>query len=228
MSTIRTAAAWLHHPVTGELARVNVSPAETGGRRLEVDLWLQPGAAVARAHVHEHLVERFEVLEGEVAVEVAGRGTVVRPGDAPVEVPARTVHDWWNAGEGVAHVRVEATAEPSAPGRPAERFLSMIEAMWSLGALGRVDADGMPKGLWLAASGREYRDAIRFTKPPAAVQAVLLGPLALVARRTGRDPHAPEFHGPTAACAIADPGEAGLAALLARPATSARSRARRS
>jgi mannose-6-phosphate isomerase-like protein (cupin superfamily) len=218
--------AWLHNPATGELARVNLSPADTGGRRLEVDLWLQPGAAVARAHVHEHLSERFEVIEGEVGVQAARREAVVRPGDAPVEVPARTAHDWWNAGDGVAHVRVEVAAAPSAPGRPAERFLAMIEAMWSLGALGRVDADGMPQGLWLAASAREYRDAIRFTKPPAAMQAALFGPLALVARRTGRDPHAPELHGPTAACAIADPGDDGLAALLARPARSARSRAR--
>ena len=220
--------AWLHNLVTGELARVNVFPADTGGRRLEVDLWLQPGAAVARAHVHEYLSERFEVLKGEVGVAIAGRENVARAGDAPVTVPACTVHDWWNASDGVAHVRVEVAAEPSAPGRPAERFLAMIEAMWSLAALGRVDADGMPKGLWLAAAGREYRDAIRFTKPPAAVQGAVLGPLALVARSTGHDPHAAELHGPTAACAIADPGADGLAALLARAARSARSRAPRS
>jgi mannose-6-phosphate isomerase-like protein (cupin superfamily) len=167
MSITSTAAGtWLHHPVTGELARVNVSPADTGGRRLEVDLWLQPGATVARAHVHEHVVERFEVLEGDVGVEVAGREHDVRPGDPPVEVPARTAHDWWNAGAGIAHVRVDIAATPSARGRPAQRFLSMIEAMWSLGALGRVDAHGMPTGLWLAASAREYRDAIRFATPP--------------------------------------------------------------
>ena len=209
--------AWLHNSVTGELARVNIAPADTGGRRLEVDLWLQPGAAVARAHVHEHLSERFEVLEGEVGVQVAGREAVIRPGDAPVEVPARTAHDWWNAGDGVAHVRVEVAATPAAPGRPAARFLSMIEAMWSLGALGRVDARGVPRPLWLAASAREYRDAIRFVRPPAAVQAVLLGPLAAIARRTGHDPLAAELHGPAAACAIPDPGEDGLATLLARP-----------
>jgi mannose-6-phosphate isomerase-like protein (cupin superfamily) len=216
-STETTAGTWLHNPVTGELARVNVSPAETDGRRLEVDLWLQPGAAVARAHVHEHLVERFEVLAGEVGVEVAGREHVARPGDEVVEVLARTVHDWWNAGDGVAHVRVEVAATPSAPGRPAARFLAMIEAMWSLGALGRVDARGMPTPLWLAATAREYRDAIRFSRPPAVVQAALVGFLAAIARRTGHDPRAAELHGPTAACVIPDPGDGGLAELLARP-----------
>jgi mannose-6-phosphate isomerase-like protein (cupin superfamily) len=211
------AGAWLHNPVTGELARVDVSPADTGWRRVEVDLWLQPGAAVARAHVHEHFVERFEVLAGEVAVQVAGRERVARSGDGVVEVPARAVHDWWNAGDGVAQVRVEVAATPSAPGRPAARFVAMIETMWSLGALGHVTAEGVPTPLWLAATAREYRDAIRFVRPPAAVQAALFGPLAAIARRTGHDPLAPELHGPAAACAIADPGEDGLAALLARP-----------
>jgi mannose-6-phosphate isomerase-like protein (cupin superfamily) len=211
------AGACLHNPATGELARVSVSPAETDGRRIEVDLWLQPGAAVARAHVHEHIVERFEVLAGEVGFQVGGRESRARPGDPAGEVPAGAAHDWWNAGAGVAHVHVEVAATPGAPGRPAARFLSMIEAMWSLGALGRVNAQGVPRPLWLAASAREYRDAIRFTTPPAAVQAALFGPLAAIARMTGHDPLAPELHGPAAACAIPDPGEDGLAALLARP-----------
>ena len=93
----------------------------------------------------------------------------------------------------------------------------MLEALWSLGALGRVNPDGMPDTLWLAAIAREYRDTIRFTKPPAAVQAALFAPLAAIARRTGRDPLAAELHGASAHCAIPDPGESGLATLLARP-----------
>jgi hypothetical protein len=216
-ATAAAAGTWLHNPVTGELARVNVSPAETDGRRIEVDLWLQPGAAVARAHVHTHLIERFEVLAGDVGVQVAGDETVARAGGGAIEVPVGTVHDWWNAGDGVAHVRVEVAAAPRAPGRPAARFLAMIEAMWSLGALGRVNAQGMPTPLWLAATAGEYRDAIRFTRPPALVQAALFGPPATVARRTGHDPLAAELHGATAACAIPAPDDDGLAALLARP-----------
>ncbi|UGS37393.1 hypothetical protein [Capillimicrobium parvum] len=101
--------------------------------------------------------------------------------------------------------------------------------MWSLGALGRVNAQGVLDAVWLAAIAREYRDAIRFIKPPAAVQAALFRPLAAIARRTGRDPPrrdrpaarprplALDLHGPAGACAIPDPGEDGLAALLARP-----------
>jgi quercetin dioxygenase-like cupin family protein len=211
----RAAGAWLHNPATGEIA--HFAPAEAGGRRIAVDLWLQPGAAVARAHIHDHFVERFQVRAGEVGLQVAGNERVARTGDGVIEVPAGTVHDWWNAGDGVAHVRVEVAATQTAPGRPAARFVSMIEALWSLGALGRVNAQGMPDPLWLAAIAREYRDAIRFVRPPATVQAALFGPLAAIAHRTGRDPLAPELHGPAGACAIPDPGEDGLATLLARP-----------
>jgi mannose-6-phosphate isomerase-like protein (cupin superfamily) len=200
---------WIHNPVTGEVARLNVVPADSDGRRLEVDLWLQPGAAVARAHVHPQLVERYEVVEGEVGFLVGTDTRVARPGDETVEVPAGTVHDWWNAGDGIAHVKFELAGTAPTPAR----FLSAIEALWSLGAQGRVNAQGMPDALWLAAIGREYRDVVVFTSPPAAVQATLFPLLAALARRTGRSPLAAELHGPTAPCAIADPG-ASLASLL--------------
>jgi hypothetical protein len=189
---------------------------DADGRRIEVDLWLQPGAAVAGAHVHDHFVERFQVRAGEVGFQVAGSERAFHAGDGLAEVPAGTVHDWWNAGDGVAHVRVEVMATRTAPGQPAARFVSMIEALWSLGALGRVNVRGMPGPLWLAAIAREYSDAIRFVKPPAIVQTMLFGPLAAIARRTGRDPLSPKLHGPTGACAISDPGEEGLATLLAQ------------
>jgi mannose-6-phosphate isomerase-like protein (cupin superfamily) len=205
---------WLHNPATGEIAHLISTDAE--GRRIEVDLWLQPGAAVAGAHVHDHFIERFDVREGEVGFQIAGSERPVRPGDGVAEVPAGTSHDWWNAGDGIAHVRVEVEATPEAPGQPAGRFVAMIEALWSLGALGKVNAKGLPDPLWLAAIATEYRDAIRFVKPPALVQTLLFRPLAAIAHRTGRDPQASELHGPEAACAIPDPGEEGLAGLLAR------------
>ncbi|HET7121519.1 MAG TPA: hypothetical protein VFI17_09770 [Solirubrobacterales bacterium] len=205
---------WLHNPATGEIA--HLLSANDDGRRIEVDLWLQPGAAVAGAHVHDHFVERFAVRAGEVGFQIAGSERTADASDGTTEVPAGTVHDWWNAGAGIANVRVEVEATSTAPGEPAARFAAMIAALWSLGALGRVNSRGLPDPLWLAAIAREYRDAIRFVKPPALVQTLLFGPLAAVARRTGRDPLGPELHGPTAACVIADPGEEGLATLLSQ------------
>ncbi|MEZ5100411.1 MAG: cupin domain-containing protein [Thermoleophilia bacterium] len=210
------AGTWLHNPATGEIGHVQVSPAGTDGRRLEADLWLQPGAAVVGAHVHDALVERFEVIVGEVGFEVGGARRAARAGDAPIEAPAGSAHDWWNAGDGVARVRVTVEAIAGAAGRPASRFVELIEALFSLGALGRVNQKGLPDPLWLAAIAREYRDVARFVRPPAVVQPILFGPLAALARRTGRDPRRAELHGPSAPCVIDAPGESELAGLLAR------------
>ena len=93
------AGAWLHNPATGEIA--HVAAADPGGRRLEVDLWLQPGAAVARAHVHDHVASASRCAPAGSAPQVAGHERVVRPGDAAVVVPAGTVHDWWNDADGI-------------------------------------------------------------------------------------------------------------------------------
>lgn len=211
------AGTWLHNPATGEIGCVNVGPAETHGRHFEADLWLQPGAAVVGPHVHDHFVERFEVVAGELGLVLNHEKRVVGAGAPAITVPVGTVHDWWNAGAGIAHVRFTVEAVPSAPGRPATRFAESIEVLFSLGALGRVNAKGLPDPLWLAAIAREYRDVVRFVRPRAVVQAALFGTLAAVARRTGRDPRRPDLHGRGAPCVIADPGEAGLAELLARP-----------
>lgn len=218
------AGSWLHNPATGEIAQLIAADAD--GRRIEVDLWLQPGAAVAGAHVHDRFIERFQVETGEVGFQVGGTERSARASDGRLEVPAGTPHDWWNAGDDVAQVRVEVAATPAAPGQPAARFVSMIEALWSLGALGRVNAKGLPDPLWMAAIGREYGDAIRFVKPPAAIQTLLFAPLSAIARRTGRDPLAPELHGPAGACSIPDPGQDGLAKLLAQEVGTSTARGR--
>ncbi len=208
------AGSWLHNPVTGELAEVLVGPADTDGRRVKADLWLQPGAAVAGAHIHDHLIERFTVIEGDVAFVLDGDEREAKSGEAAVEVPAGTSHDWWNAGDGIARVRVEVESTPGSVGAPAARFVSMIETMWSLGALGNVNSKGMPSLLWLGAVAREYRDVLRFTKPPMFVQAILFAPIAALAKATGRNPLDPGLHGVGAACEIEAPDEAGLARLL--------------
>jgi quercetin dioxygenase-like cupin family protein len=224
--TEATAGDWFHNPATGELARVNVGADESDGRRIEVDLWLQPGAAVAGSHRHDHLIERFEVLEGAVSFQLGGVQRVNHAGDGRVEVAPGVVHDWWNASYEVAHVQVEVEAAPGSPGRPAARFVSAIETLWSLAALGEVNAKGMPDPLWLAAVAQEYRDVIRFVQPPVVVQKALFGPLAAIARRRGRHPLAPHLHGRGAPCVIPAPGPDELESLLARKvrARSARGR----
>lgn len=82
-------------------------------------------------------------------------------------------HDWWNAGDRDARVRVEIT--------PGERFAHMIETFFGLARLGHTDAKGMPKLLQLSLSAREFGDVIVFHSPPLAVQRMLFGILSPIA-----------------------------------------------
>ena len=86
-------------------------------------------------------------------------------------------HDWWNAGGVDAIVRVEIT--------PGERLAHMIETLFGLAREGHVNKRGMPDPLQLALFATEFSDVAVFRKPPAAVQRVLFGALAPIARRRG-------------------------------------------
>lgn len=216
------APEWAHNPATGEISHVLVPPADGRG---EVELFLQPGAAVAAAHTHDSIIERFEVLEGDVTFLVGDLERPMGPGDGTAEVQVGVVHDWWNSGDGIARVRVEIEAVPSAPGDPAGRFVELIETLWSLAVLGEVNEQGLPDPLWLAAIAHEYRDVIRFVKPSAVIQSVMFPPLAAIGRRLGRDPRDPSLHGPGAPLWIDDPGD-GLDELLARHVGAAAARER--
>ena len=209
---------WFHNVETGEVGRTLLSPDDGKGDRLESELWLRPGAAVVGAHVHDSLAERFEVVSGLVGFHVDGRRREGGPGTV-VEIPAGVVHDWWNAGDGIAHVIVHVA--------PARRFVALIEALFSLANSGRTRRGGMPGPLWGAAVAHEYRDVIRFVQPPRAVQAVVFPPLAALARALGRDPRDPSLHGAGCAAELQggpDPelaAQLGLAALAAPGAQAA-------
>jgi mannose-6-phosphate isomerase-like protein (cupin superfamily) len=184
------AGDWYENVRTRELAQLLVAPEDTGGARLEAELYLQPGGAVVGEHVHDRLHERFTVVEGTLAVVLDGERSAAGPG-AVVDVPPGRAHDWSNAGDGVARVHVEVEG----PAPMALRFVELIEVMFGLANTGRTNAKGMPTPLWLAATAHEYRDVMYLTKPPRAVQRIVLGGIAALARRLGRDPTADWLHG---------------------------------
>ena len=57
--------------------------------------------------------------------------------------------------------------------------------LYGLAHDGKTDVKGKPALLQLAVIAREFRHVIRFTKPPAWVQAALFGPLAAHGRARG-------------------------------------------
>ena len=164
------------NPVTLERAVIVELPWLNDEGRVVADLTALPGARVAGEHLHPALHERFSVRGGELTMLRDGQRSVLRAGEE-AHIEPGVWHDWWNAGDVDAVVRVEIT--------PGERFAHMIETLFGLAREGHVDKRGMPDPLQLALFATEFSDVAVFRKPPAAVQRMLFGALAPIARRRG-------------------------------------------
>ena len=172
------------NPVTAERAIVRIGTEQTGGELLVADLYIRPGGAVMGEHYHPAIEERFTLLRGQLGVRLSGRVTNPRPG-VMLFVPARVPHDWWNAGDEDAVVRVEI--------RPAARFEVMIQNAFGLAQDGKVNRRGMPNLLQLAVFAREFDDVVQFTWPPPVVQRTLFALIAPLAKLLGYRGNYPEY-----------------------------------
>jgi quercetin dioxygenase-like cupin family protein len=164
------------NPVTLERAVIIELPWQNDEGRVVADLTALPGARVVGEHLHPALHETFSVQSGELTVLQDGQRSVLRAGEQ-CHIEPGTWHDWWNEGDVDAIVRVEIT--------PGERFAHMIETLFGLAREGHVNKRGMPNPLQLALFATEFSDVAVLRKPPAAVQRVLFGALAPIARRRG-------------------------------------------
>jgi quercetin dioxygenase-like cupin family protein len=172
---IRVDEVW-ENPVTGERATILELPTKNPEGRAVAELTALFGARVVGEHRHPAIVERFTTLEGELTVKRDGETSILREGETAVVEPG-VWHDWWNAGDRDARVRVEVT--------PGERFAHMLETLWGLARLGHTNDRGLPDPLQLAVFAREFSDVIVFRSPPQAVQRAIFGALAPLARRRG-------------------------------------------
>ncbi len=166
----------LDNPVTGERSTTLELPWKNPEGRASAELIALVGARVVGEHRHPGIVERFTVLDGELTVKRDGCSSVLRQGDSALIEPG-VWHDWWNAGDFDASVRVEVT--------PGERFAHMIETIFGLARLGHTDDRGMPHPLQLALFATEFSDVIAFRSPPPFLQRTIFGALAPIARLRG-------------------------------------------
>jgi len=164
------------NPVTRERATLLELPFDNPDEHATAELTALVGARVVGEHVHPAIVERFTVLEGELTVKRDGSTSILREGQSATIEPG-VWHDWWNASDRDARVRVEVT--------PGVRFAHMIETLFGLARLGHTNGKGLPDPLQLSLFALEFSDVIVFRKPPPAVQRVIFGALAPIARRRG-------------------------------------------
>lgn len=172
------------NPVTRERVTILERPWDNPERRASAEMTALVGAQVVGEHYHPAIVERFTVLEGELTMKRNGQMSVLRQGQTAV-IDAGVWHDWWNAADRDARVRVEVT--------PGDRFVHMVETFFGLARLGHTDSKGMPHPLQLSLIAREFSDVVVFRSPPPAVQRLLFGGLAPVARWRGYHATYPQF-----------------------------------
>jgi quercetin dioxygenase-like cupin family protein len=166
----------LENPVTGEVLVFHRTSEETNGEAVLVETIVRPHGFVAAAHVHPYQSERFEILEGLLGLRVGGDELLAKPGDVAVVAPG-TPHRFWNAGETEARFLCEI--------RPALRFESLIETMFTLAEVGKTNRKGMPNPLRLAVIARAHFDTVRLPFPPSALQRAALAVGAPLGRLLG-------------------------------------------
>ena len=113
---IEVGEVWVN-PVTRERATILERTWDNPAGRATAELTALVGARVMGEHRHPALVERFTVLEGELTVKRNGQSGILHQGETAVIEPG-VWHDWWNASNRDARVRVEIT--------PGERFVHMV------------------------------------------------------------------------------------------------------
>jgi mannose-6-phosphate isomerase-like protein (cupin superfamily) len=148
----------------------------SGGEVLEYEAVLTPKGFVTREHLHPTQSERHAVVSGRVALELRGERRELGPGDA-VDVPPGTPHRLLPVDAEPVHIRFET--------RPAGRTELLVEKFATLARDGKISDRGYPSVLQSAVIARELEEVGYPTRPPLAVQRVLLAPLAALGRRRG-------------------------------------------
>ena len=157
--------------------RLLATSADTDGEAVVVETLVQPGGAVAAAHIHPAQSERFAVAEGTLTLKVGREQLTLGPGEVAI-VEAGTAHKFWNAGDEPVRFVCEI--------RPALQFESLVETMFALAADGKTNRKGMPMNPFrLAVIAKAHYDTVRLPFPPAWMQAAGLAVGAPLGRVLG-------------------------------------------
>jgi mannose-6-phosphate isomerase-like protein (cupin superfamily) len=148
------------------------------GEILRIEIRTEPGGGVLAEHVHPSLEERYEVLDGEITVNLDGQPKRLGPGGRAI-VPPGVRHSFENTGERPAHLVAEA--------QPALELRESIEEGARLARSARFSDSGSPQSLRAlveaAALAQRYRKTVVLSSPPRLLQRILFPPLARFARR---------------------------------------------
>jgi quercetin dioxygenase-like cupin family protein len=167
------------NPRCRERVVIRTPAAETGGERTVMDVYVGQGGFVSGEHVHPVSHERFTLVRGRLRVRIDGRDHMLEETGQSVLIPPGARHRWFNAADGETFHICEFIHH-------ADRFEQLVlRQLFGLAQDGKTTPEGVPHLLQNAVTTLEFQDVLRFTKPPWAVQRLLYGCLAPVAKAMG-------------------------------------------
>ena len=140
-----------------------------------------PGGSPPPTHFHPTQTEHFEILAGNLQVEVNGPRRQLTTGEQ-LDIPANTAHRMWNPSAEAARARWET--------RPAGRTEQWFRGLGALQGTNWVNRDGQPKPLAFAALASEYQDTFRLAGPQWLIRPALAAASAVARLRGFRVPPA--------------------------------------
>ncbi|HEX6041074.1 cupin domain-containing protein [Longimicrobium sp.] len=174
-STIDTAphaSRRIWNPIQKDAAIFLVTAEESGGAHTLLEIELAPGGGNT-LHTHTDFAEHFEVIEGELVVQVGSQEHVLGPGGAAV-APPRTPHRFQSRSARPTRFRVALR-----PGHAG--FERALRIGYGMAEDGRVNARGLPRRLDHLALLVDMSGTV-----PAGVAALALPLLRFIAARARR------------------------------------------
>jgi quercetin dioxygenase-like cupin family protein len=134
-----TMARRIYNPVQKDYATFLETSAETTGERTLIEIELAPGGGNV-PHYHQAFSERFEVLEGELQVQLGSGVQRLLPTHSAT-APINTLHCFSNPTDQPARFLVEL--RPGSTG-----FEQALQIAYGLAADGKTNAQSIPRNLY--------------------------------------------------------------------------------
>lgn len=174
----------ISNPQRGEYGAALVTAEDTDGEYIRAIGITPPGAEGPPEHFHRNYAETFEVVEGELVVEVDSKVQSLAAGETAT-VEAGTPHTFRNESDAYTSFIIES--------RPAGRLNDVIALLFGLAHDGKLPKSGQPSFLQAMVMADELGDDTVFTSPPPALQSVMATVFAPIGRLLGYRSQYPEY-----------------------------------
>lgn len=150
-----------HNPVIGNTTEFKELCEETSGKRTVAEVTIKSGGGVP-LHYHNEFSEYYEVLEGELKMQIGKEIKILKKGDY-VLVPVKTNHRYFN--DNVSDAKFKVVVQPGNIG-----FQLLITVLNGLARDGKVTNKGLPKNMLIfgyisVAAGSNIPGPMSFLQP---------------------------------------------------------------